>query len=367
LEQPPDEDVAFEVQGPGEEFLGDQDEYIADKSPLFAHECVGLYESSAEATPADTEPEDLAVGRAALGEIDADEIDPNDPTLERFPSQREDIMDTVRKLESGLQVDQPFDTGPPSPVYNVSRRGTEDITGDYTLTASQPLPLGQRVSIKPEAPRSSRTSVSSVPASISLHSISEAEEPIGEEEANFPPAVVFSNPDMKPRPKHLNLPSNNEDEGVVLPDGVSPRTVKPEQRRVVRPNDSPSPLNDDELVEAPADITSTTLDAHAAEGKVSPKSPESAGPGEVTSGEPAAPQPAPSASGTGTAMENGTDSGQLRRRGAQENPPKTSDSVHLTEVQTSQGSGWIRWLLNLLFVDLIGRLINKLTGRKTKT
>jgi hypothetical protein len=232
LEPPAGEGRPFAVQPRGGDFSLDQEGYIADKSPLFAHEAVGLYESDEEADREDSES-DNAVDAAPVEDIDPDNIDLNDPTLERFPSTREDIMDTVRKLETGLQADQPaFDGNPRSPVINMSRRGTEDITGDFLLTAPQTAsPTTHRPSKK-----SPRGSVSSVPASASLHSISEAEE--AEEEDNFRP-VVFSNP-LKRKPKHLKLPTSDEDEGVALRDGVSPRTVKPPRPPIVTPEHSPS-------------------------------------------------------------------------------------------------------------------------------
>ena len=37
-------------------------------------------------------------------DIDQDNIDVNDPTLERFPSNREAIIDTVLKLETGKSI-----------------------------------------------------------------------------------------------------------------------------------------------------------------------------------------------------------------------------------------------------------------------
>lgn len=321
--------MAFEVQGPGEEPLGDHDEYIADKSPLFAHECVGLRMPDEEARPADDETQDYAGGTEPLKDINPDKLDLNDPTLERFPSRRDDIIEAMRKLETGLQADQSFEAATPSPVFSPSRRGTEDITGDFILAGTPPpSPAVQRNSKNLDVPRPSRSSDSG-PASSSLHSISEAEEPTGDG-VNFPPAVVFSNP-MKPRPENLTLPLSHEDEGVALPDGVSPRTAKPEHG-IATPEASPPPR-------------------------------ERANP----DGTPSGGKPSDSATATGTAAKDAGNSEQLRRRGAQEDQPKTPDSVHLTGVQASQGRSWIQAFFRLLFVDLIGGIISRLTGRKRKT
>ncbi|KAK4106586.1 hypothetical protein N658DRAFT_503018 [Parathielavia hyrcaniae] len=241
LEPPPDSGRPSKVQHRGREATDDQEDFIADKSPLFAHECVGLYESDDEETgQGDSPGEDVAEDderfyRSLVEDIDPDQIDLNDPTLERFPSARDDIMQAVRKLETGLPADQAsFEGNPRSPVVMSSRRGTEDITGDFHLAAPQTPALSYHSS-----KRSARGSVSSIQAAASLHSISEAEEQAAEpEEANPRPAVVFTNP-LKPKPKHLELPTSEEDEGVVLKDGVSPRTLKPMHRPV--PMSEPSP------------------------------------------------------------------------------------------------------------------------------
>jgi hypothetical protein len=235
LEPPSGEGGPFKVQPRGDGPTDEPDDFIADKSPLFAHECAGLFESDEEIGEEDV-AEDHERFDPRVEDIDPNQVDLNDPTLERFPSNRDDIMETVRKLETGLPADEAdFDGNARSPVINPSRRGTEDITGDFHLSAPQPTPPPTRRSSK----RSPRGSVSSIPATASLHSISEAEEPPAEEEeeAGFRPAVVFTNP-LKPRPKHLKLPSSEEDEGVALPDGVSPRTVKP-LHRIATPQASP--------------------------------------------------------------------------------------------------------------------------------
>jgi hypothetical protein len=238
LEPPPGEGSPFKVQSRGEETLDDEEGYIADKSPLFAHECVGMYEPQEEAV--EDEEDEGGLHATETQDFDPNKVDLNDPTLERFPSARDDIMDAVRKLESGLPTDHASVDGKYcSPVINPSRRGTEDITGDFSLgPPPAPSPPTQR------APKKSpRGSIGSANATASLHSISESEEPseepAAEEESPFRPAVVFSNP-LKAKPKHLNLPTSDEDEGVALRDGVSPRTVKPARPSFMTSETSPT-------------------------------------------------------------------------------------------------------------------------------
>ncbi|KAK3302101.1 uncharacterized protein B0T15DRAFT_541953, partial [Chaetomium strumarium] len=193
-----------------------------------------MYQSDQDIGPADEE-EDSPSYVAPVGFIDPDTIDPNDPTLERFPSNREEIIDTVRKLETGLEADQAsFEGSPHSPVINPSRRGTEDITGDFLIAPPQ---VPSSPSTRRNSKRSPRGSFGSASGKLSLHSISEAEEPAAEE-GSFRPAVVFSNP-LKARPEQLKLPAGDEDEGVAFRDGVSPRTVKPAHQPIASPPSSP--------------------------------------------------------------------------------------------------------------------------------
>ncbi|KAK4247762.1 hypothetical protein C7999DRAFT_31839 [Corynascus novoguineensis] len=236
LEPPAGEGRPFRAPPRGEEFSDEQEESIADKSPLFAHECVGMYEP--EENSSEGEEDDAAYAAPPFEDIDPNKVDLNDPTLERFPSNRDEIMDTVRKLETGLPADRTSFSGkPPSPVFNPSRRGTEDITGDFSLANPQ--------STSPTTRRASkhgpRGSVSSLNATASLHSISEDEE-AAEEEDHVRPAVVFSNP-LKLKPRHLNFPTSDEDEGIALREAASPRTLKPPRASIVSSEGSnpPSP------------------------------------------------------------------------------------------------------------------------------
>lgn len=236
LEPSPGEGSPFKMQPRGET-LDHQDEYVADNSPLFSHECVGMYEP--DEAPGGDEEDESVLHATEVQDFDPHKVDLNDPTLEHFPSARDDIIDTVRKLESGLPVDHASFNGKyPSPVVNPSRRGTEDITGDFSLAPpSTSSPPTQRPPKK-----SPRGSIGSLNATASLHSISEDEEPgeeLAEEESTSRPTVVFSNP-LKAKPKYLRLPASDEDEGVALREGVSPRTVTPDRPPFMTSEASPA-------------------------------------------------------------------------------------------------------------------------------
>ncbi|KAK4147019.1 uncharacterized protein C8A04DRAFT_25214 [Dichotomopilus funicola] len=240
LDPPPGERPLAEMQPRDYEFHRGHDEYIADKSPLFAHERVGMYQSDEEEEEEES-PEEESLDVAPQGYAEAQKVDFDDPTLERFPSDREEIIDAVRHLSTGLPIDDvSFDAGRQSPVVNPSRRGTEVITGDFSLSPPGPKsgPSSRRSSRK-----SPRGSLGSHKTTSSLHSISENEEQDEEEleEQTSPrPAVVFTNPlGQKPKPRRLTLSASDEDEGVALREGISPRTVRPKGQRITTPPMSP--------------------------------------------------------------------------------------------------------------------------------
>ncbi|KAK3906329.1 hypothetical protein C8A05DRAFT_11915 [Staphylotrichum tortipilum] len=373
LEPPPGEGRPFQVQPQGYDFLDDQDGYIADRSPLFAHECIGLYESDDELDPEPVVEEEPAPRSALSGDLANGEIDLNDPTLERFPSNREDIMDAVRKLETGLQADQAYFEGPPhSPVVMSTRRGTEDITGDFLLAAPQPQsPNSHRISR-----RSPQSSVGSI-VPVSLQSISEAEEPAAEDELSFLPAVVFSNP-LKPKPKHLKLPTSDEDEGIALPDGASPTTAKPVSRSIVTPETSPpaSPLSP-KSGSKPTAAATTTLDSlegpRYAPAGTDPASPSgnnkaTAPPSATEEAAAASTPPQPGDGGdqsegqpeTEQGHQEGTaTAGQIRNRttGAQD-PVSAPGSVPAVQPKEG-GRSWVRTIFRFIVVDLIGGVLRR--------
>ena len=121
----------FPHERPGEEDDGQ------DGAPVFAYEFAGTYEVPVVTATSDASP----VSQAVLDEeLD---FDPADPTLERFPSNREEILDRVRTLETGLDEDvASFEGYPASPVVSPGRKssiGSIDATGKiFSLSPSSP-------------------------------------------------------------------------------------------------------------------------------------------------------------------------------------------------------------------------------------
>ena len=145
-------------------------------TPLFAHECAGMADEAQKQERA--EPQ----GRGTDGrgyDPDLEDVDFDDPTLEKFPSNKSEIMDAVRKLEGGLNEDRAtFDVGPPSPVMGSSRRSSFDyeLAGDPQATPTNAS--ASRKSKHLEVPRSPHDSSvgSNRSSALSLHSIAEGEE-----------------------------------------------------------------------------------------------------------------------------------------------------------------------------------------------
>jgi hypothetical protein len=74
-----------------------------DRAPLFAHECVQRPETEDE-EPGAPETPGPALGQV-LGQTETT-IDPNDPTIEAFPSERRLILESVRTSASRLSEDE---------------------------------------------------------------------------------------------------------------------------------------------------------------------------------------------------------------------------------------------------------------------
>lgn len=173
-----------------------------DRVPLFAHECAGLYEDDEIPGAEDVE------GQPEVLNGDDNNVDDDfgDPTLERFPSTRDEIITTVKKVESGLNVDQTaFEGGPPSPVIRSRNPSIADVLGESQSSEdSQKSARGTRRLSLPRP--GSRGSISERSASVvSLGSIAEGAEgdevrqdAIEEEDADGAEAEASKSDDIAP-------------------------------------------------------------------------------------------------------------------------------------------------------------------------
>ncbi|KAK3944672.1 hypothetical protein QBC46DRAFT_337359 [Diplogelasinospora grovesii] len=395
---------SLEVFGHDEQ-LDDRDDHGDHKPPLFSHECIGMY--NPEEVHEGDEYEENHEQEVVADEFGPDDIDVNDPTLERFPSNREEIIDTVRKLETGLNEDRAsFEGVPPSPI--VTRGGPTDMIGDYY--SASPIvasPVISRSSNRLQvAPRSPRGSVSS---NQSLHSISEAEEEHGAaEEDQSPAGVTLLSPPMPPKKANLKLATTHDDEGVVISDGLTTDSHKPEDpglltpeaavspRTVVTPKGGPSTaldylsayqLSGAEATERPVSdgVSPKTTSAPVARERDLPESPriviETAEAADVAGSSPAPHaegstlEAAQTAGGHDADAINGartraldtSNSNQLRKRHEPGDRAATPTSVRSTGTKANEQGNWFRAFFRLIFVDWIGGFVSKLCGGGRKT
>lgn len=325
-----------------------------------------------------------------------DDIDLNDPTLEPFPSNREDIINEVRKIETGLDEDQALFEGVPlSPVVGpASRRGTEDPVSDLLLSPIPVSPVLPRVVGRPGMSKSSRSSVISAHSSTaSLQAIAESEEVDEAEEPRSPPVVFRSTLKM---PSPLQPPSSEEDEGVVLKDRVKPGKTKggdtglptlnaaqsPDQsvpQTPPRPDskahsgDKTTMKDVDEDLSGPAHTASTDINQNgsprivietAEEMETAARKPLRQESDNGTNGF------AGESSASGTVLE--ATSGQLRKRVADDEDDEDDNATSETGLLLASRppehrGGWFTAFFRLIFVDWFGGFISKLCGGRRKT
>ncbi|RSL44545.1 hypothetical protein CEP51_016207 [Fusarium floridanum] len=205
-----------------------KDESDDIKMPLFAHECLGAYDfgegdSDHEAVPsASDSPEQPS--KHKLKKDDMADIDINDPTLEKFPSDRGSILDALRTIQTHLGEDHThLDDIPSSPRVVSSRRTSLDSADELSLS---PAPLSPTTTRRRES-RLSHSSFGRTRSAVSLGSIAEEPKPPGGRKPQSPPVVSL--PGLK-NPKGADAgfksPPSEEDEAVVL----KTSEVKPKEK-----------------------------------------------------------------------------------------------------------------------------------------
>lgn len=399
--------IEFEIrpdprEGQNDDFLGYDDEVVEQAPPLFAHECIGMYDDGDDAEDKDAEERDFQyeVETHDQSEVDDDNVDLNDPTLERFPSDRDEIIDAVRKLETGLEEDQPsFEGVPLSPVFPTARRGSEDPVADLLLTPIPVSPIIPRINKRLDLSRSPRLSASSNhPSMASLHSISEAEEPTPGEETRISPVVLLSTP-LNRSP--FEPPGSDEDEGVslketeatkakakkgdipstgdLLQEQASNSTSETEETEGAPTNafakDTITPLEVPEAREptpqgSPRIVieTADSVEASIERGTLSGENGQGKAAGvDRNSGDDANGQAVSTSADAGNARPRGGPSQLRKRDGPQIERSGTPISVHSAAIPVAKEGGWFRAFFRLLFVDWIGGFISKLCGNRRHT
>ncbi|KAK0623512.1 hypothetical protein B0T14DRAFT_494978 [Immersiella caudata] len=375
-----DDDPSYALTGSSHDFHDNENESSSAQPPLFAHEAVGMFD---DVSYGDDVVEDFRRGsRAFEGEdIDQDNIDVNDPTLERFPSNREAIIDTVRKLETGLDEDQAsFEGVPLSPVISMSRRGTEDNIGDFVLSPVPISPVMPRSARRLEVTRSPRGSIASAHSSTaSLQAIDETEEPDQEEESKVPHVIRLSTPrGRSPLRNSFKFPRSDEDEGVVMKNTRSSDAPKGENGKLLSA-ENPGSSSRDSSRDSPesSEHKNGNLPEEADGGSKKPTAQMSRpSTSRQAQNSPRIVIEAPvSADGAdGGASTTGTDRGtngsttRLRKTGDwQAEQATTRGSVPAAAIPPERKGRWFKAFFRLLFVDWIGGFISRLCGGRRKT
>lgn len=244
-----------------------------------ADECAGLHEDDEiPGVPEDEQRAEIVNGNTH----DRAKEDFEDPTLERFPSSRTEILAAVRKVETGLNANQTLNEGvPPSPIFRTRTRSTGDSNGEQQSPEASPVSSkGSQHLPLPVQPRESLSERSL--SAVSLGSIAEDDEadaataeqiaPIVEQaetadeaikvakdaegvvaldpvKSASRPVVTVPSPSAKNN-NDLISPVSDEDEAVVMKDGKSkdkteengePGHLTPESAMNPKPEESDSP------------------------------------------------------------------------------------------------------------------------------
>ncbi|OLN93895.1 hypothetical protein CCHL11_03402 [Colletotrichum chlorophyti] len=324
--------------------------------PLFTHEALGPYEPAGSGDEDDA-PKEL--DRHGTVDYDVDKYDLNDPSLERWPSAREGIIDAVRKVETGRNEDQTLFHGAPlSPVVG-SRRVSQDMYEEAVLSSGPSSPGSAK---KLELPRKSHGSMVSDRSLLSLGSIAEEDkESPNPDEANretLGPVRVPS-PAIRPTPNVFGSPASDEDEGVVM------KGSKAKKKSLESAGSDSPDVNGETNGKYSREMSPKTLPAQTDSPSIHVQPPE--GLAESSTSREGDQSTAPTSNSTGEASSTGRESnhkGQLKKRGASSTErPGTPASIH--SVTDSKG-GWMQAFFRVLFVDWIGGLFNRLFGSKRK-
>lgn len=341
LPKPPE---AFGGLGPGQ----DRNQHGDHAPPLFAHECLGAY---SPAGVAEDELEDQGGRRASQAVLEVEDYD--DPRLERFPSNRNEIMDAVRKIETGLDEDHAsFEGVPPSPVVGRSGRSMDELLETLPIAA---MPTSPRVSKRLDRPRSPSDRSSAV----SLQSISEADD-----EDHITP-IVLSRAAVMEDKRVSKSPGSDEDEGVALKNiaGVPRRIAKLHESQTSQSHEPPA--TGDEVLA----LSSGVAKEDAANGlkeespRIIVRAPAEEERAELADVE--AHNDTVSAEQVATlGPEN---SAQLRKRRPGEVPTSAEDNSNQSEPPQASGrESWLSALFHSFFQNWIGPLVHRLCGTRHK-
>ncbi|KAK7435381.1 hypothetical protein Landi51_13057 [Colletotrichum acutatum] len=351
--------TAAEVADSAQKLDADEDPKEEDSddcpAPLFAHEALGPYEPSAD------DEDEVAKDYDHHGtvEYDVDTYDLNDPTLERWPSNRDGIIDAVRKVETGRNEDQTAFYGAPISPINGTRRASADQYFDEAVLSSGPSSPGSTKRL--ELPRKSHGSMVSDRSLLSLGSIAEEDkETPNAEEANRENEglIRVPSPAVRPTPHVFTSPGSDDDEGVVMKGSKSRKSSESSSSDSPAANGQSNGKHSRDLSPRtrPAEPDSPAIRVEPPQDRASSSASQN---GELARASASSPGDEASSS-----SRDGGHKGQLKKRGpASTERPGTPSSIH--SVTDSKG-GWLQAFFRVLFVDWIGGLFSRLFGSKRK-
>ncbi|KAK7422887.1 RNA helicase [Neonectria magnoliae] len=302
------------------------------KTPLFAHECLGAYdfeeEESEEEACSSVSPSRDA--RRSSSDYTSTDVDLNDPTIEKFPSDRTSILDALRTIQTHLGEDQPHVADlPTSPRVVSSSKPNIDSADDMSLS---PIPISPNTTRKREN-RLSHSSFGRSRSAVSLGSIAEEPKP-DTKEPQGPAVISLPNPNTASTHEGPRSPPSEEDEAVVMRSSEANPTDKA----------SKTPLSRDASIEAVPYQARTDLDA-AAEGgpaKATNANSKSKDDQRLANSVPLSPEAAEETPSSNTDL--GTDT-------SPDSTPRDSTSSAVAQKRQNFLGKWVRWLLKKMSVN----------------
>ncbi|POR34082.1 Uncharacterized protein TPAR_05685 [Tolypocladium paradoxum] len=180
------------------------------KTPLFAHESFGAYEVVDDGF--DHETYDKAAkspdSRPSLSDYGAGDVDIDDPTLERFPSDRSSVLDTLRKIQSGHDENRVH-----SEDFQSSRRTSVD-SSDGSMGSLSPTSTRRREN------RLSHSSFGHTRSAVSLGSIAEEPKTPASEGGTAQWAISAAKRRSRAKYEDARTPPTDEDEALMMRHGT---------------------------------------------------------------------------------------------------------------------------------------------------
>lgn len=187
------------------------------KTPLFAHESFGAYEF------ADDDSDIEVVGSensspnvpSKTRKPEMTDIDINDPTLEKFPSDRHSILDALRTIQTNLDEDRTH-------LHDLSPRGTSSrgTSVDSAEDSGHSLNVSSPTSKRRRDSRQSHSSFGRTRSAVSLGSIEEEPRPSAGHQAAAKATILGDTKAEedyeRPATPPAEEPSANEDDGLRL-------------------------------------------------------------------------------------------------------------------------------------------------------